>query len=280
MGERHAGKDGVFLTVTGPSRIQPPKAQMTKEEMTAWVKSLKHEGYTMNELSQWSTLIRDKFIQHTLRTATVADFFLPGFGPTLKERLMANGYHTAADVNRAVYRVPGIGAVKGQVREEWRRSVERSAARSPLAVPSQADIAAVKQKHDERRRELTLSIQQTNAEEQTAAARVKAQFGSEYAGLEAKRTEAKREYDERVSRATKSCNQRKKEIEEHFKTTQDAANAKVRQITKQIKEVRRDLFGKQLEFSRSQQELGRYREISFLRFVVRACGLPHRARSA
>lgn len=80
----------------------------------------------------------DSHMQNYLRSHLVADSWIPGVSATVKSRMAAYGFRTAADIEYwRVRTVPGIGQTRGGALVQWRQGLESEARLSAPNLSSQ-----------------------------------------------------------------------------------------------------------------------------------------------
>ncbi len=122
----------------------------------------RREGKTLAEFDR--TIQDRQFLRH-LERQYVSSASIRGIGPSLKQRLVAYGVNTAADVNQInIMNIPGFGDVKTGSLVAWRDSCERSFRYNPQdpAIPKERDQAL--EVHERRRRSIENDLQRGLAE--------------------------------------------------------------------------------------------------------------------
>ena len=80
-------------------------------------------------------------VQNCLRGHSVMNSWIPGIGDTYKSRLYYAGFQTAADIDRSVRSVSGIGATRETALLLWRQGLEHEARMSAPNLSSQEKLA-------------------------------------------------------------------------------------------------------------------------------------------
>lgn len=122
--------------------------------------------------------LQDYFIQNYLRNHPVEDARIPGLSPTLKARVRAWGFQTAADVNSVKLRfsnIPGIGRQRKLALELWRDELENDAR---LSAPNLTDgqRTAIENKYRNRRKILEIAKQQLETDLRTQSLNARQYF--------------------------------------------------------------------------------------------------------
>jgi serine/threonine protein kinase len=147
-----------------------------------------------------------------LRRSTIASARLPGIGPTLRLSLQASGISCAADFTGISYlgsqvvinlrsgrRVHpwGIGAVKAQTLEAWRRSVEATAqATLPRAVPDH-QARAIRLKYNESRMALERSTGLAKTEANKNRELTRQRWATEHSRISAEAEQVRKDFARR-----------------------------------------------------------------------------------
>jgi len=97
---------------------------------------------------------QNKHITSVLSSARLLHASLPRIWPDIRNRLIAGGYRTAADINAGVDRVRGVGPKRKDILMDWRRSEEAKARASmPRRLPPSTE-SAIRSKYAGRRTKL------------------------------------------------------------------------------------------------------------------------------
>ncbi|MBM4045843.1 MAG: hypothetical protein FJ279_12065 [Planctomycetes bacterium] len=246
---------------------------------------------------------QDQIANGHLHRFRISDASIPGIGPQLKRRLAVAGYTSAGDIGTRFVDVPGIGSMKWNALQSWRRQLEGPirAREAPKTLPPHKS-ANIEQRHDPAIGQLQQSL---SSERARLASSVDA-IRRKYAELQ------KRAGQEKATEET-SLRQQVAAVEKRFRDARDLLSSeeaqvrsqsgraiaecrmkyieKAAQLTKRLEQVRleyrTDMENVAKEFEEaaklSQQstwqreriarKLSAYTPLTFRRYVLRTVGL-------
>ncbi|CAI7974334.1 protein kinase YegI [Frankia sp. Hr75.2] len=146
----------------GPAGFQNLYDSLSRIYSEYTVEISRSEGQT---LAEFDRTVRDRQLRRHLERQYVSSASIRGIGPNLKQRLVAYGVNTAADVNQArVMEIPGFGDVKTGSLVAWRDSCERTFRYNPQdpAIPKEREQALAV--YERRRRSIENDLQRGLAE--------------------------------------------------------------------------------------------------------------------
>ncbi len=226
------------------------------------------------ELTQSLVQMRQTSITEYLRQRRIDDAALQGIGVILKERLLAAGIVTAADVEpQRVRAVEGIGDAKARELEDWATLHRWQAeALAPSALPALVKGAIV-MKYDSLRESIAASRE--TAELKCAARRER--ITEKYSALsEAVDQRSQRVDDDHDREYAATCQQFERDRQRllaEFNRLWPAASVELEQYRAQRRKLETSLFSARGDLLRVQKQLAQLAALTFARYLKRMAGM-------
>lgn len=137
-------------------------------------------------MSRTLQVVQERFVRDYLRSARVTSALVPGVRDAIRSALAAHGILTASDIDYyLVQRVPGLTQGEAAALETWRQYRAAEATRSTPTRLDPADIAAIRQRYEPRRRVLQeqLAIERSRLSAEVSA--VEERFRAERSRVDA-----------------------------------------------------------------------------------------------
>lgn len=203
--------------------------------------------------------------QFTLESASIE-----GVGPAFKARLLAYGFHTAADVDfHAVQRVPGIGPVRARAIVTWRNSLEDFARSTMPSALSPSDVAAIRTKYADLRRSLVQLRDQRQSEIKTAEEKIESQYRIALSQLQVKDNDANAKAQAAIGEIQARYAQQYCAIRQKLSKLADEIASKCRDLDARIVECRTESFRLHWEKEKLRRQFIPYLGVRFRNYVKR-----------
>jgi hypothetical protein len=225
------------------------------------------------ESTELANALRARQEQHLaayLRQFSLQSASIPGIGPKLRARLLASGFHTAADVDfYAVQRVRGIGPVHANAIAKWRKSLEAGARSTMPSALSQSEAAAIRAKYEGQRRALEDQRDREQRRQRDEEERIRAQYRLLLQRLNEEKNDANAKTQAAISEIRARYAQQYRAIRETLSKRSDDTASKLREVDARIAEGRKKLFSLHWEKEKLRRQLKSYEAIRFSKYVKR-----------
>jgi hypothetical protein len=225
------------------------------------------------ESTELANALRGRQEQHLaayLRQFSLQSASIAGVGPAFRARLLASGFHTAADVDfYAVQRVHGIGPVRANAIVNWRRSLEARARSTMPSALSQSEAAAIRAKYEGQRRALEDQRDREQRRQREEEAKIRAQYRPLLQRLDEEENDAKAKTQAAMSEIRARYAQQYRAIRETLSKLSDDTASKFREVDVRIAEGRKKLFSLHWEKEKLRRQLKPYEDIRFSKYVKR-----------
>lgn len=213
---------------------------------------------------------QQEHIKAYLRRASIRNAHIPGYPPgDLVFRLERAGYRTAADVDRSVQGVTGIGPKRTAALIQWRQRMESRARRTAPSALSPSEAAAIRARYNGQRRGLEQQrdseVQRQRREEDNLRAlhrRLLEQLDHDQKAAKARTQMA---ISEVSARYAQQCHA----IRETLSKLSDDTASRLRVADATIAEVRNTLFSLHWQQEKLTRQLEPYEGLRFSNYVKR-----------
>ncbi|MDR7556049.1 MAG: hypothetical protein QN157_10615 [Armatimonadota bacterium] len=223
------------------------------------------------ESTELANTLRGRQEQHIaayLRQFSLQSAPISGVGPALRARLLASGFHTAADVDfYAVQRVHGIGPVRANAIVDWRKSLEARARSTMPSALSQSEAAAIRAKYEGQRRALEDQRDREQSRQRDEAEKIRAQYRPLSERLNEEENDANAKTQAAISEIRARYAQQYRAIRETLSKLSDGTASRLREVDARIAEGRKKLFSLHWEKEKLKRELKPYEGIRFSEYV-------------
>jgi hypothetical protein len=224
------------------------------------------------ESTELANTLRGRQEQHLaayLRQFSLQSASISGVGPVFRARLLASGFHTAADVDfYAVQRVHGIGPVRANAIVDWRKSLEARARSTMPSALSQSEAAAIRAKYEGQRRALEDQRDREQRRQRDEEEKIRAQYRPLSERLNEEENDANAKTQAAISEIRARYAQQYRAIRETLSKLSDDTASKFREVDARIAESRKKLFSLHWEKEKLRRQLKPYEGIRFSKYVT------------
>jgi hypothetical protein len=244
--------------------------ELEREIMPLLQKKNQGDSQEQQELSNWLVKMREEHILHYLRNRSIADAELHGVGPWLKSRLHSAGILTAADVSYGNVRgVHGIGHAKASVIVGWAKKMRNQAEATAPAKPPAVICQQITVRFQSARHLLEGQIEGLRRRNRANKQCFMDQYGAERRQLRTKRVTIEREHENERRSLNDQYEKEKRHLSDQYKELRKKITEARKAKERKQHAISQELFKMMVDLSKKEQQMKRYMNLSFMRFVLR-----------
>jgi hypothetical protein len=239
---------------TGASKLAQQIAQSQQAEVNEVASALKAK--------------QQDFIRHRLEAVRLSTGTIPGIGTYIINNLIYAGIRTAADCNSLQYKkVPSVGPRRVSAILAWRQQLEAEAQkRMPKALTPQEE-SAIRSKYIAPRAQLQSQMTIVQETMVSREAEVRQRHASARAPIDSQIGVEKGKEAEARKRIQAESRRRQDILQEGMARAQQRAKDAIAELEKPVREQRQALQSAQWKVAKARIESGRYRKVTFGRYV-------------
>jgi hypothetical protein len=209
-----------------------------------------------------------------LSRVSIAGTYFPQIGRSVKDSLRASGIVTAADVGRLrTYKVYGVGDRRKRTLLDWRAELEKRARQSMPSSLSVHEEQRIRSTFVSRAQSLQLQIADQRKQLDSAKRSIQQQYQAQLSRLDAEIASARARCDQQVAQLRARFQADEQRLHAELKTLNDKHAAERAAAVGERSRLERVVFQARVVTAQAEREIGRFRSITFPKYVARILGL-------
>jgi hypothetical protein len=234
---------------------------------------------TQGETSELSTALVNKqtqFITNYLRDRHIDDASIPGIGPGFRNRLRMAGVLSAADIDRRVYSVKGIGQARATAIFAWHQPLKARAQQNMPNTLSSAETLAITSKYVGKRQSLMSQKEVVERKVTEAEVTVRARYKTLREPLDKDESVATSKMQLKKDAIKDKYKERHASLASIRKKLEDDLQSGLSDLDERSAKERRNLFTLHWEQEKIRRRMMAFKRIRFSSYLRRVAGLRGR----
>jgi DNA-binding helix-hairpin-helix protein with protein kinase domain len=226
----------------------------------------KLKALTQSELDEKDRTLkslRDGHVQVYLQNQSIYGARIPGIGETYKTRLRLGGFNSAADISYGVRRIEGIGHARYAALQDWKQLLESNAKQTAPFQLSRQDSANIENRFLLERQLLEGEKKKQQASLQAYVTEIRKKYAIAKHSVDEEERQLRAEKTKEMAAIKQSEDAQVSSLAEEVIIIWRKSAPITTKLTEQIRLAHTKLFALQLQTTKKEKEVERFRSIGF-----------------